>query len=172
MITKMMSVYQTMHALFGMRRKRIQKDYDGMRSNRDDHLSLTSPKLHSQNFDFHFVLVHRQIWVRNYQIVEEAPTDSQEARISFKESGGVTPASTSLVEIGPRFVVDPIRIFRGSFGGQTLFQNAAYISPNEIRAAQRAQGNKLSSRKASKDQRKARDSQFVVPTDPLDSVFS
>lgn len=30
---------------------------------------------------------------------------------------------TSLVEIGPRFVLTPIRIFEGSFGGPTIFAN-------------------------------------------------
>jgi ribosome biogenesis protein BRX1 len=28
-----------------------------------------------------------------------------------------------LVEIGPRFVLTPIRIFEGSFGGPTIFAN-------------------------------------------------
>lgn len=29
----------------------------------------------------------------------------------------------SLVEIGPRFVLTPIRIFEGAFGGATVFSN-------------------------------------------------
>jgi ribosome biogenesis protein BRX1 len=29
----------------------------------------------------------------------------------------------SLVEIGPRFVLTPIRIFEGAFGGATVFAN-------------------------------------------------
>ena len=31
--------------------------------------------------------------------------------------------STSLVEIGPRFVLTPIRIFEGAFGGVTVYSN-------------------------------------------------
>lgn len=31
-----------------------------------------------------------------------------------------------------------IRIFGGSFGGPTLYQNGSYISPNEFRAKQNA----------------------------------
>jgi len=57
-----------------------------------------------------FSVVDDRIWVRNYQIVDQ------------KEM--------SLQEIGPRFVLNLIRIFNGSFGGATLFENTAYISPN------------------------------------------
>lgn len=42
-----------------------------------------------------------------------------------------------MIEIGPRFVLIPIRIFLGSLGGPTLYQNTAYISPNEERAQQK-----------------------------------
>ena len=33
------------------------------------------------------------------------------------------PPQTSLTEIGPRFVLTPIRIFEGAFGGPTVFSN-------------------------------------------------
>jgi ribosome biogenesis protein BRX1 len=33
------------------------------------------------------------------------------------------PPQMSLVEIGPRFVLTPIRIFEGAFGGATVFSN-------------------------------------------------
>lgn len=33
------------------------------------------------------------------------------------------PPQTSLVEIGPRFVMTPIRIFEGSFSGATVYEN-------------------------------------------------
>ena len=39
-----------------------------------------------------------------------------------------------LVEIGPRMVLIPIRIFSGSLGGATLFLNPTFISPNEQRS--------------------------------------
>jgi ribosome biogenesis protein BRX1 len=109
--------------------------------------------------------------VRHYQIVEEQAVNAREAKEMKQESGGLTAAATSLVEIGPRFVLDPIRIFRGSFGGQTLYQNPAFISPNEVRAVQRAQGNKIANRKEAKDLRKARRDQIVVPEDPLETIF-
>lgn len=58
-----------------------------------------------------FSLLDNKIWFRNFQIVEKDP---------LKPSG---PPQTSLVEIGPRFVLTPIRIFEGSFGGPTVFEN-------------------------------------------------
>jgi ribosome biogenesis protein BRX1 len=116
---------------------------------------------------FHIPLY--QIWVRNYQIVEEQATNALEAQKTKKLSGQAE--ATSLVEIGPRFVLNPIRIFRGPFGGQTLFQNPDFVSPNEIRSAQRKQKQGYQERKESKDMRKVRKSEIVVPEDPLDSVF-
>ena len=67
-----------------------------------------------------FFLVKNNIWVRNYQIVESHEKESK--------------SETRLVEIGPRFVLIPIRIFSGSLGGATMYQNAAYVTPNDERA--------------------------------------
>jgi ribosome biogenesis protein BRX1 len=39
----------------------------------------------------------------------------------------------ALVEIGPRFVLNPVKILSGSFGGAVLFENPHYISPNIVR---------------------------------------
>ena len=110
-----------------------------------------------------------QIWVRNYQILEQQPSNAKEAH-EVKKSGHTL--STSLVEIGPRFVLNPIRIFRGSFGGQTLYRNPDYVSPNTIRSMERkAKGRAYEDRKLSQTLRKERKEQIVVPEDPLDSVF-
>jgi ribosome biogenesis protein BRX1 len=111
-----------------------------------------------------------QIWVRNYQILEQQATNALEAHTLKKKSG--QEESTSLVEIGPRFVLNPIRIFRGSFGGQTLFQNPDFVSPNEIRAEEKKrQGRSYTDRKDSQKKRKIRQEELVLPEDPLDSVF-
>jgi ribosome biogenesis protein BRX1 len=94
-----------------------------------------------------------------------------EAHLAKKESG--QEESTSLVEIGPRFVLDPISIFRGSFGGQTLFQNPNFISPNEIRAQQyKRKSNAYVERKESQKKRKTRQEENALPEDPLAKVFS
>ena len=111
-----------------------------------------------------------QIWVRNYQILEEEAANTLEARHSKKLTGQTNP--THLVEIGPRFVLNTIRIFRGSFGGQTIYQNAEFVSPNEIRAQEkRNAGNKYEERKMHQEFRKERNDAIVVPEDPLANVF-
>lgn len=67
-----------------------------------------------------FYLIKGNIWVRNYQIVDKSEAGKEK--------------DTTLVEIGPRFVLIPIRIFLGSLGGPTLYQNLAYVSPNSERS--------------------------------------
>ena len=39
----------------------------------------------------------------------------------------------SLAEIGPRFALNLIKIFSGSFGGPVLYENPEYVSPNVVR---------------------------------------
>ena len=41
--------------------------------------------------------------------------------------------NVSLVEVGPRCCLNPIKIFAGSFGGPVLYENPAYVSPNLVR---------------------------------------
>jgi ribosome biogenesis protein BRX1 len=38
-----------------------------------------------------------------------------------------------LIEIGPRFTMNPIKAFEGSIGGAALWQNPNYIAPAKIR---------------------------------------
>lgn len=112
-----------------------------------------------------------QIWVRHYQILEQEADNALEAHKAKKATGETT--STSLVEIGPRFVLNPIRIFRGSFGGQTLFQNEEFVSPNEIRAMEyRRKGRSYEQRKGAESERKERQAHLRLPEDPLDGIFS
>jgi len=105
-----------------------------------------------------FSLLDNKIWFRNYQIIEKDP---------LQPSG---PPQTSLVEIGPRFVLTPIRIFEGSFGGPTVFENPEFISPSATRASvKRAQGSKYRARKdtqAERDDRRTRQ-KLEVPEDEL-----
>lgn len=72
-----------------------------------------------------FFVIKNNIWVRNYQILDK--TDE-------KRKGANSDKDTNLVEIGPRFVMIPIRIFNGSLGGATLYENPSYVSPNEERS--------------------------------------
>lgn len=73
-----------------------------------------------------FTVVDNRIWFRNYQILSE---------------------DGALTEIGPRFVLNPIKIFEGSFGGATLWQNPYYITPGKHRRLIKlAAGNKYKNR--------------------------
>jgi hypothetical protein len=38
-------------------------------------------------------------------------------------------------QVGPRFCLNPVRVFDGSFTGRTLYENPSYVSPNAVRAA-------------------------------------
>ena len=40
----------------------------------------------------------------------------------------------SLAEIGPRFVLNPIKIFAASFSGETLWENPNYMTPAATRS--------------------------------------
>ncbi|KAG5633860.1 hypothetical protein DXG03_006553, partial [Asterophora parasitica] len=67
------------------------------------------------------------------------------------------PPQTTLVEIGPRFVLTPIRIFEGAFGGATVFSNPEFISPTAVRSAlRREKGNKYSHRKDAEEETQRR----------------
>jgi len=111
-----------------------------------------------------------QIWVRNYQILEETASTAKEAHSQKKLTGH--SHSTSLIEIGPRFVLNPIRIFRGSFGGQSIYVNEEFVNPNIVRSMEKKEkGEKYVRRKGAERKRKKREENLVVPEDPLADVF-
>ncbi|KAH3849176.1 ribosome biogenesis protein BRX1 homolog [Dreissena polymorpha] len=100
---------------------------------------------------FTFSVTDNRIWFRNYQILEE---------------------DGSLVEIGPRFVLNPIRIFEGSFGGPTLFTNPHYVSPNTHRQLIRRQvAQKYINRVHAKKSLDERKPEFTYRSDITDDVF-
>ena len=39
-----------------------------------------------------------------------------------------------LIEIGPRFCLQPIKAFDGTMGGEALWQNSIYITPSKLRS--------------------------------------
>ncbi|ELU44970.1 ribosome biogenesis protein BRX1 [Rhizoctonia solani AG-1 IA] len=87
----------------------------------------------------------RPLLAENFQIIEKDP---------LKPNG---PPETSLVEIGPRFVLTPIRIFEGAFGGATVFSNPEFVSPAAIRSQfKREQGEKYRARKEGEAERNTR----------------
>jgi ribosome biogenesis protein BRX1 len=85
-----------------------------------------TPRNHPKSKPYHdhvmsFYWMDEKIWFRHYQI---APETAQSAN---------KPEQQQLTEIGPRFVLDPIKIFSGSFGGPILYENAFYLSPTALR---------------------------------------
>jgi len=94
-----------------------------------------------------FTLADGKIWIRCFQIAETAvsksdktastpTTDENEPPGKVTQGKKVTPGETkiSLVEIGPRFVLTPIVILEGSFGGPVIYENKEFVSPNQIRS--------------------------------------
>ncbi|KAA6412815.1 MAG: ribosome biogenesis BRX1 [Lasallia pustulata] len=96
-----------------------------------------------------FTLADNKIWIRCFQITE---TELSKADLANAENGDVDAVAEaaakvvgsgkrgeretklSLVEIGPRFVLTPIVILEGSFGGPVIYENKEFVSPNQVRA--------------------------------------
>lgn len=91
-----------------------------------------------------FSVADGKIWVRNYEIREvekvkgeggeEGGEEGEKSNKGRKHKGGDKDTDISLVEIGPRFVLTPIVIQEGAFGGPIIYENKRFISPNKIRA--------------------------------------
>eukprot|EP00921_Rhytidocystis_pertsovi_P012879 GHVQ01020915.1.p1 GENE.GHVQ01020915.1~~GHVQ01020915.1.p1 ORF type:complete len:173 (+),score=22.71 GHVQ01020915.1:161-679(+) len=102
--------------------------------------SFGTPRNHPLTKPFHdhvmsFFWHDEKVWFRHYQI---SPKTDDDANI---------PDRQLLTEIGPRFVLDPIKIFEESFGGKTLWQNPFYLSPAQVRSSVRhAEAQKYISR--------------------------
>ena len=99
-----------------------------------------------------------RIWFRNYQILDDS-FDAPEPKLE---------------EIGPRMVLEPIRIFQGSFGGPFLYENPAFRSPNILRRAAKTTDagryvQRVQARKA--DEQRRAEQGPAVPVDPLDDLF-
>ncbi|KAF8334239.1 Brix-domain-containing protein [Cantharellus anzutake] len=110
-----------------------------------------------------FSVVDDKIWFRNYQVVEKETT----------QPDGSPPMS--LVEIGPRFVLTPIRVFEGAFNGATIYTNKGFITPASIRiSVRRDQAAKIRRRKHEAHEREVRKEARKLPDDELavTKVFS
>lgn len=98
-----------------------------------------------------FSIADGKIWYRNYEIIDE---------------------SGELVEIGPRMVLNPIRIFSGSFCGETLYKNTKYVTPNTVRSLmKKTKKMRYLDRVDAKKSREARHEEVTYPTSLLDDVF-
>ncbi|KAL3786597.1 hypothetical protein HJC23_008193 [Cyclotella cryptica] len=119
-----------------------------------------------------FYYTDGKIWVRNYQILKQTASTAKEAQAQRKLAG--QSSSAFLIEIGPRFVLNPVRIFRGSFRGQTLYVNEEFVNPNVVRSMEKKEkGERYVKRKGAEKKRKRYEEELtaVVPVDPLGDVF-
>lgn len=75
------------------------------------------------------------------------------------------------MEIGPRCVLEIIRIFDGSFCGSTLYENTKYITPNELRRAAKVKmQSKYVKRAEAKNKKESKD--MSMPADELEGIFA
>jgi len=101
---------------------------------------------------FTFSILDGRVWFRNYQIMEE---------------------DGSLVEIGPRFCLNPIRIFEASFNGKTIWSNSQYVSPNRYRAnLKKANAGKYVNKVSQKFEYEQSKPEFSYKLDPTEEIFS
>ena len=134
--------------------------------------AFATPRGHPKSQPFHdrvlsFGWVDGKVWVRNYQVLDRT-LDAKEAAKML--AAGEQP--TVLVEIGPRFVLDVVRVFQGSFGGPTLWSSPTFVSPHQLRMElNRARGSKYGARQAANAAAVERRADAVLPRDPVASVF-
>lgn len=96
-----------------------------------------------------FTIADSKIWIRCFEIRETAvakgtqaqPTEDEEAEKKANKQlpktgpeKAVDNTKISLVEIGPRFILTPIVILEGSFGGPVIYENKEFVSPNQVRS--------------------------------------
>lgn len=79
-----------------------------------------------------FSVLDGKIWFRNYQIAGADASRSRRSAALYecKEGSGEADGADepTLIEIGPRFVMTPVKIFEGSFGGATIYENPGVSS--------------------------------------------
>ncbi|KAB0798797.1 hypothetical protein PPYR_06677 [Photinus pyralis] len=99
-----------------------------------------------------FTILDDRIWFRNFQILSE---------------------DGALTEIGPRFVLNPVKIFASSFGGLPLWENPKYVSPAKYRRHMQLslKKDKYMSKKQQKLRAEANKPTKSYDLNPLDDVF-
>ncbi|KAI1433066.1 ribosome biogenesis protein BRX1 [Xylaria sp. CBS 124048] len=94
-----------------------------------------------------FSVADGRIFMRVYQVQETEKKDGAEEEAveegkkqKSHKSNKEKELDISLLEIGPRCVLQPIIIQEGSFGGALLYENKHFVSPNQVRADLRRKG--------------------------------
>jgi ribosome biogenesis protein BRX1 len=105
---------------------------------------------------FTFTWADGRIWFRNYQIIQD-PTEADKM---------------SLEEIGPRFVLQIVRIFDGSFGGSTIYENSEFKTAQQKRIMARVSASAgYKQRQNAIASRQEKLIQNQLPKDPLEDIF-
>lgn len=109
---------------------------------------------------FSFTMLDDKIWFRNFQIADELNETTKKVE-------------KTLIEIGPRFVLEPIRILAGGFSGAVLWDNPEYMTPSAERSLKRQEEAKTKVELERKEKRlqKKRERNQSEP-DELDDVFA
>jgi len=111
---------------------------------------------------FSFTWCDGRIWFRNFQIVYDAINKMN------------TKADPIMVEIGPRFCLQPVRIISSSFKGQTLWMNPDYATPTDKTIARQLAGRRKyfqKLRKVRKRRKREEALEDALVHDPLTNVF-
>lgn len=144
------------------------------------HQCLASPKGHPKVKPFidhvlSFYYLDNRIWIRHYQIVynSEINSDPDVTSTASSSSCPPPPSNVQLVEIGPRLVLCPIRVFSGSFVGTTLWENEDYISPNALRAEMKARkGREYIDRQKETEKTREHKKGARMEENEIDAVFT
>ncbi|KAK6154330.1 hypothetical protein DH2020_008578 [Rehmannia glutinosa] len=127
------------------------------------------PKDHRKSKPYHdhvfvFSIADDHIWFRNYQI-SSPHTGAQKLDRGDLEK-------MTLIEVGPRFCLNPIKIFGGSFGGPTLYENPFYVSPNQIRSLEkRKKAGKYAKKVKAKTRRKMHELENPLEVDEFADMW-
>jgi ribosome biogenesis protein BRX1 len=111
-----------------------------------------------------FTLADGRIWFRHYQMIEKKKNETNESHSNEE---------LSLVEIGPRFVMNLVRILDGSFSGSTLYENPTFVTPNTSRKLVKMEKQSAyKARQKAVEDRKEKSIMNTLPKDPLADVFA
>lgn len=135
---------------------------------------FSPPQNHRRTRPFHDRVMHfawcdDRIWIRNYEIKENLSSDS------ILHDAPQVIDGMGLEEIGPRMVLQPIRVFEGSFGGKTLWKNEAWMPSSVIRVGERVNTalkhkQRLVNTEASYNRRQ--ETSKMMPKDPLSTIYN
>lgn len=159
------------------------------------HMCFNTPRYHPKSKPFidhiiSFFWLDNHIWVRNYQIVYPSssssgagaasssstlplPTGSSSSHSSSSSSSTKKKDGTSLLEIGPRFTLEPVSIFNGCCQGNVVWRSSLarpLTEQRRDRKMRRLEKMEFNSQVQGKSEEHRARHPAPLP-DPLDMVF-